>query len=104
MFSSILTMQLKPNHVTNFIKTIDETVLPLLRKQEGFKDAIFFADKNGAESMGVTLWARKEDAEAYATKAYPHVLQSLTPLIEGTPHVQALNVLTSTFHKTPVTV
>lgn len=104
MFSSILTMQLKPNHVSEFIKTIDETVLPLLRKQDGFKEAMFLADKNGTETMAVSLWARKEDAEAYSTKAYPQVLQLLTPLIEGTPHVQALNVVTSTFHKTPAAV
>jgi quinol monooxygenase YgiN len=104
MFSRMLTMHLKPNHVTNLIKVIDETVLPLLRKQEGFKDAVFFADASGTEAMAISLWDRKENAETYANKTYPQVLESLTSLLDGTPQVKALNVLSSTFHKAPAAV
>lgn len=99
MFSRIITMHLKPNHVTDFTKVIEDTVLPLLRKQEGFKDAVFFADTSGSEATAISLWDRKENAESYSTRGYQQVLQALTPLLDGTPQVKALNVISSTFHK-----
>ena len=104
MFSRILTMRLKPNHVTDLIKVIDDKVLPLLRKQEGFKDAVFFADSSGTEATAISLWDRKENAEIYANKIYPQVLESLASLLDGTPHVKALNVINSTFHKVAAAV
>jgi hypothetical protein len=96
MFSRILTMHLKPNHVTDLIKVIDDSVLPLLRKQDGFKDAVFFSDASGSEVMAISLWERKENADNYASKTYPQVLQSLLSLLDGPPHVKALNVISST--------
>jgi hypothetical protein len=104
MFSRIVTMHLKPNHVTDLIKVINETVLPLLRKQEGFKDAVFFADPSGTEATAISMWDRKENAETYSNKTYPQVLQSLMSLLDGTPHVKALNVISSTFLKTAAAV
>ncbi len=104
MFSRIVTMHLKPNHVTDLIQVIDNEVLPLLRKQEGFKDAVFFADSSGTEAMAISLWDRKENAETYGTKNYPQVVQSLTSLLDGTPHVKTLNVISSTFHKVAAAV
>lgn len=104
MFSQILTMHLKPNHVTDLVKVIDDSVLPLLRKQEGFTDAVFFADSNGTEATAISLWDRKEHAENYANKSYPQLLQSLMPLLDGTPQVKPLNVIRSTFQKVAAAV
>ena len=97
-------MKLKPNHIADLTKTIDEKVLPLLRKQEGFKDAVFFANNGGAEAISISLWDRKESAESYNTKAYPQVLQSLTPLLDGGPQLKSFDVISSTFNKIPTTV
>jgi hypothetical protein len=99
MFSRIVTMRIKPNHVSDLIKVINDSILPLLRTQEGFKDAVFFADQSGTEATAISLWDRKEHAETYGNKSYPQVLQSLTSLLDGAPHVKALNVISSTFHK-----
>lgn len=99
MFSRIVTMHLKPNHVTDLIKAIDDKILPLLRKQEGFKDAVFFADASGTQATAISLWDRKENADTYGNKTYPQVLESLMSLLEGPPQVKPLNVISSTFHK-----
>jgi heme-degrading monooxygenase HmoA len=98
-------MKLKPNHIADLTKTIDEKVLPLLRKQEGFKDAVFFANNGGAEAISISLWDRKESAESYNQKAYPHVLESLVNLIDGTPQVKSFEVISSSLNsKVPTTV
>lgn len=99
MFSRIVKMNFKPNHVNELTKLIDSTILPSLRKQEGFKDAMFFADATGTEGMAISLWDRKENAEAYGNTNYPQVLQTLAPMLDGTPQVKTSNVINSTFHK-----
>jgi hypothetical protein len=97
-------MKLKPNHASDLNKAIDEKILPLLRKQEGFKEELVFVAPGGAEAVAVSVWDRKENAESYDQKAYPQVLQSLTTLIEGTPQVKTFDVTTSTLHTTAATV
>jgi hypothetical protein len=38
MFSRLVSMELKPNTHKEFASVFDEKVIPLLRKQKGFKD------------------------------------------------------------------
>ena len=106
MFSRILTMKLKQNqyNVTDLTKIIDEKVLPLLRKQEGFQDAMFFANPNGAEAISVSVWDRKESAESYNQKAYPEVLKSLTNLVDGHPQLKTFDVISTTLPQGATTV
>lgn len=104
MFSRIVTMKLKPNHISELTKTIDEKVLPLLRTQTGFKDELVFVAPGGAEAIAVSIWDRKDNAESYNQSAYPQVLQSLTNVIDGAPQVKNLELTSSTLHKIAATV
>jgi len=92
-------MHLKPNNVAELTKTVEERVLPLLRKQEGFKDELVFVSTDGSQVIAISLWDRKEHAESYGSKTYPQVLQTLGSLLEGTPQVKTYDVTNSTFHK-----
>ena len=98
MFARNVSMRLKPNSVTEFTRTLENEVIPLLRKQKGFQDEITFVVPGGTEAVGVSLWDQKENAEAYDRVAYPQVLNALSKVIEGTPKVQAYEVSNSTFH------
>ena len=62
---------------SEFTKTLETDVLPVLRKQNGFKDEIAFVGSNGAEAVSISMWDRKESADAYARDTYPAVLKSL---------------------------
>ena len=99
MFARNVSMRLKPNSVTEFTRTLENEVIPLLRKQKGFKDEITFVVPGGTEAVGVSLWDQKENAEAYDRGAYPQVLNALSKVIQGTPKLQAYEVSNSTFHK-----
>ncbi|MGZ3506224.1 MAG: hypothetical protein ACXWNJ_17605 [Vulcanimicrobiaceae bacterium] len=92
-------MHLKPNQVAKLTETVEERVLPLLRKQEGFKDEVFFVNSDGTEAIGISLWDRKDNAETYSHKAYPQVLQALTDVLAAAPQVKTYEVISSTFHK-----
>ena len=99
MFARTVRMQLKPNSVTEFTGLIEREVIPLLRKQQGFKDEITFVPSDGKEAVGISLWEQKENAEVYGRGAYPEVLKALAKVVEGTPQVHTSEVSNSTFHK-----
>ena len=42
MFARIVSMRLKPNMTAEFTQTIEKRVLPILRRQRGFRDEITF--------------------------------------------------------------
>ena len=98
MFARIVSMRLKPNAVAEFSQTIEKKILPILRKQKGFRDELTFVTPGGIEAVGLSLWDSREQADAYNTESYPEVLRELNKLLEGTPRVQTYDVANSTAH------
>ena len=99
MFARTVRMQLKPNSVPEFTLTVEKEIIPLLRKQQGFKDEITFLPPDGKEAVAISLWEQKENAEAYHRGAYPDALKAMGKVVEGTPQVQNSEVSNSTWHK-----
>src|SRR2546425_3624621 len=99
MYARNVTLHLKANSAPEFTRTLETDILPVLRKQNGFKDEITFVTENGRDALAISLWEKKENAEAYSRDTYPTVLQSLAKVVEGTPRVEAYEVSNSTFHK-----
>ena len=99
MFARSVSFHLKPGRAAEFTEIIDKDVLPVLRRQKGFQDEIAFVAPGGADAVGISVWDQKENAETYARGAYPGVLKTLAPVVEGTPQVQTYDVSNSTFHK-----
>ncbi len=99
MFARRVVMNLKPNCVPEFTQKLEKEVIPLLQKQNGFKDEITFVSPGGKEVFGMSLWDRKESADAYDRALYPQIEKILGKMVEGTPKVESYEVCNSTFHK-----
>ena len=99
MYARNVSMHLKGTTPGEFTQTFEKDILPLLRKQNGFKDEITFVGSDGKDALAISLWDRKENADAYSRDTYPQVLKGLAKVVEGTPEVQAYEVANSTFHK-----
>jgi heme-degrading monooxygenase HmoA len=105
MFARHVSMQLKPNTRADLTQTLENEVLPILRKQHGFRDEIVFvAPGSGTELVAISLWDTKEDAEAYHRASYPEVVKVLAKVVEGTPEVRNFDVASSTLQKTAARV
>jgi len=104
MFARNVSIHLKSNMLSDYTRTFEKDVLPLLRRQNGFKDEITFAGPGGVDVTAISLWDNKTDAEAYNTNTYPEVLKTIARFIDGTPKVQTSDVVTSTLHKLAVPV
>jgi hypothetical protein len=99
MYARNVTLHLKANTAPQFTRTLETDVLPILRKQNGFKDEITFVAPDRSEAVAISLWDRKESADAYGRNTYPEVLKSLANVVEGTPVVENFEVANSTCHK-----
>jgi hypothetical protein len=104
MFARNVSIHLKPNSSVAFTTQIENETIPTLRKQKGFQGELTFLAPGGTEAIGISLWDKKENADAYAKDGYPEVMKSLNKFVEGTPKVQTYEVANSTFHKIAATV
>jgi hypothetical protein len=102
MFARNVTIHLKSNMLSDYTRTFENDVLPLLRRQHGFKDEITLAGAGGVDVTAISLWENKADADNYNTNTYPQVLKTMERFIDGTPKVQTSDVVNSTFHKIAV--
>ena len=99
MFARVVRMNLRTNSEAEFSRTLENEIIPVLRRQKGFRDEIAFVTPDGREAVGISLWDQKENAESYQRSTYPEVLRKIERVIEGTPQVQSYEVANSTFHK-----
>jgi len=65
MYARTVRIQLKPNSVAEFTRTLEHTIIPLLRTQPGFQDEMTFVVPGGMEVVGIGLWEQQEHAAAF---------------------------------------
>ncbi|MGO9576739.1 MAG: hypothetical protein ACLPTQ_20710 [Terriglobales bacterium] len=104
MFARNVTFHLKSNMLSDYTRTLENEILPLLRKQKGFKEEITLSNPGSTDAISISLWENKANADAYNTSLYPEVLRTFAKLIDGTPKVQTFEAVTSTFHNSLVEV
>src|ERR1039458_8122546 len=76
MFARNVSFNLKSNMLSDYTRAFEKDVLPLLRKQNGFKDEITFAGPGGVDVTAISLWENKKEADNYNTNTYPQVLKT----------------------------
>ncbi len=99
MFARNVSIHLKSNMLSDYTRTFEKDILPLLHKQKGFRDEITLSNPGSLDVIAISLWENRADAEAYNTNTYPEVLKTFARMIDGTPKVQTFEAVTSTFHK-----
>ena len=99
MFGRQVTLKLKANSATELNRIARDEILPILRKQKGFRDETTFIAPERSEAIVNSFWDTKADAEAYDHTSYAEVLKSLSNVIDGTPTVKTFEFANSTFHQ-----
>ena len=85
MFTRIVEITAKHGKTQEVAGTIQEKVLPILKKQPGFIELIpfvpeFYNEKN-EKVVAISLWTEKYEAEKYVKEVFPRVEQILKPLL-----------------------
>ena len=98
MYARNVSFRLKSNMQADYTRTFENQVLPLLRKQKGFKDEITLSNPGSQDAVAITLWENKSDADLYNTNTYPQVLKTLSNVIDGTPKLNTFETVITTLH------
>jgi quinol monooxygenase YgiN len=90
MFARNVRFVVKPGKHDEFKRLYEAEVVPVLKKQNGFRQMLTLVGKDGTH--GISLWNDRATAEAFGTGVFPKVVEKLTPLIEGSPVVSTYDV------------
>ena len=104
MYARNVTFRIRTNMQPDYTHIFENQILPLLRKQTGFKDEMTLCNPGSQDAVSVSLWEHKSNADDYNTRVYPEVLKILAKVIEGSPRVQTFETVVTTFHHVPATV
>lgn len=99
MFVRILRMKLKTDGAKDFARTIDSEVVPVMKKTAGFAGQVTMVSNDGKEAVGISLWDRKESAEAYKKERSAAVLKALEKHVDEKPDLRTYEVTNITFEK-----
>ena len=98
MFGRQVTLKIKANSATELNRIAEAEILPILRKQQGFRDETTFIAPERSEAIVNSFWDTKADADAYSRTGYPEVLKTLSSVIDGTPTVKSFEFASSTLY------
>src|SRR5438552_12890086 len=72
MFTRVVELTSKSGKTKELANTINEKVVPILKKQRGFVDeTVLVSDTEPTRVLGLSFWNSKEDAERYHQEQYP---------------------------------
>ena len=100
MYTRIVEITSKSGKSRELCSTIEDKVVPILKKQIGFVDeTVLVSDTESNQILGLSFWNSKEDAERYHEEQYPKIHEMLAHLIETEPAIRTFDVQASTTHQ-----
>ncbi|HLX74497.1 MAG TPA: antibiotic biosynthesis monooxygenase family protein, partial [Terriglobales bacterium] len=76
MFARALELTTRPGKLREVIRTLRETVIPILQAQPGFvEDFLLASDAEPDRIVVLTLWTRREHAEWFQRRHYSKIRQ-----------------------------
>jgi heme-degrading monooxygenase HmoA len=100
MFTRVVELTSKSGKSKELAKTIDEKVMPILKKQRGFVDEMLLvSDAEPDRILGISFWNSRDDAEQYHREQFPKIHDSVRHLLQSDPEVRTFDVHTSTTHR-----
>jgi heme-degrading monooxygenase HmoA len=100
MFTRIVELITKPGKNKQLSDTINDKVLPILKKQKGFVDeTVLVSDKEDNRVLSLSFWKTREDAEEYHRVEYQKIKEMVQHLLEAEPMIRTFDVHSSTTHR-----
>ena len=93
-FARNVQFQIKNGKEQEFKSLFETKIVPMLRKEKGFLEELTLVNKD--RGIGISLWEDRKNAEAYQSSTYPKVVETLQPLLVGTPKLETYDVSVTT--------
>ena len=100
MYTRVVEITSKSGKARELCNTIDDKVLPILKKQAGFVDeTVIVSDTEPNKILALSFWKSREDAQRYEREQFDNVQKTVQHLLEAALVVRTFDVHTSTIHK-----
>ena len=100
MFTRVVELTSKAGKARELCNTIDDKVLPILRRQAGFVDeTTMVSDSEPNRVLALSFWNTREDAQRYEREQFDTVQKTVQHLLETAPAVRRFDVHSSTAHR-----
>jgi heme-degrading monooxygenase HmoA len=100
MFTRVVELTTKPGKNKQLSDTINDKLLPILKKQKGFVDeTVLVSDKEDNRVLSLSFWNTREDAEEYHRAQYEKVHEMVRHLLDAEPVIRTFDVHSSTTHR-----
>ncbi|NIP18588.1 MAG: hypothetical protein GWM87_10815 [Xanthomonadales bacterium] len=98
MFARMVKGHIKPGKLEYATRLLENDVIPLLKKQHGFRDEISFFSEGIDEGYAISFWDTKADLEKYEREVYPEVREKMVNLFDDLPMSRKFEVSNSTWY------
>lgn len=98
MYARLVKGNIKPGKINAASQLFKNDVIPLLKKQHGFRDEITCFTDGVDEGYAISFWDNKADLERYESSVYPQVRSKMADLFQGQPTAEKFEVVNSTCH------
>ncbi len=100
MFTRLVEINTKYGKTREVADIIQQKVLPILNKQQGFIDEIVLLSTGELNRIvALSFWRTAEDAELYRREHFLKVEELLKPMLEVAPKIHTFDVDLFTTHK-----
>ena len=99
MYTRVVELKAKSGKTNELCSTVNEKVLPILKKQQGFQDEIVLVSHTDASRvLALSFWNSREDAERYHREQFTRITEMIRSFCESDPKAAPYDVSLSTVH------
>jgi len=97
VLAQVALIKVEPGCKVELTRTLEQEVIPLLRKEKDYRGLLAFTLPNGTKALSLSLWDQDESAGGFCAKGVG-ALAALAKIALGRPAVQVYEVSNSTLH------
>lgn len=98
MYARLVEGRFKPGKYDFATNLLEKEVIPLLRKQPGFRDEVSFFNQDLGRGYAISFWENKADLEHYEREIYPQVREKMADAFVEKPTAKNFEVANSTWY------
>jgi len=93
MEARVVDLRILPTEAREVVRIFRDSVLPVARRQQGFKGALLLTDDETGVGISISLWETEEDREeGEANGFYQQQIRKFSDLLTATPVRKHYNV------------
>ncbi len=86
MYARVVTSQLKPGAIDEWIAILRDSIVPAAKQQKGFKGFIVLADRSANKGIAYSMWETEADLKATeASNFYQEQIAKLSGVMAMPP-------------------